>query len=435
MLAPSTKISTALSFHTGPSRSLTASRTSAISGSSQSNLMYKASSSHARKTAVSAFGESAVALSARPTPVREAAHDVSSKRPSITGGADTRRPSKARQSATRGSISSDVMPVASPICCCVPNSRSSCAADPVPFRAQPQNSAATPATPSAGTPATATRAPSPAICRALAAPIPDPPPVIRATFPSSLILCLLEWQGKLSLFATHGQHRRSPKKTLSWPTAEPASVGLDAELLNEAWSVLAECSTQALLVLRRGTWRRTHRASRTRSWQSMIQHTVPTTWSCLGGKASSGGVPATSTPSTVKPIPLRWRGTRRPSFPPGSTAHYSNPGTAMLSHCIMVALQGTPTADVRTLLHQRVHAPLGLRENEDYSIGYGRTWDVDGLPLVANWGGGGFTPRATARVGQLLAQDGGTIWLVFAGSDIFCARRAKLTLSALPTTA
>ena len=42
-------------------------------------------------------------------------------------------------------------------------------------------------------------------------------------------------------------------QTLSWPTAEPASVGLDAELLNEAWSVLAERSTQALLVLRRGT--------------------------------------------------------------------------------------------------------------------------------------------------------------------------------------
>jgi CubicO group peptidase (beta-lactamase class C family) len=28
------------------------------------------------------------------------------------------------------------------------------------------------------------------------------------------------------------------------------------------------------------------------------------------------------------------------------------------------------------------------------------------VPLVANWGGGGFTPRATARVGQLLAQNG-----------------------------
>jgi hypothetical protein len=33
------------------------------------------------------------------------------------------------------------------------------------------------------------------------------------------------------------------------------------------------------------------------------------------------------------------------------------------------------------------------------------------------------------------SDDGGTIWLVFAGSDNFCARRAKLTLSALPTTA
>jgi CubicO group peptidase (beta-lactamase class C family) len=93
-------------------------------------------------------------------------------------------------------------------------------------------------------------------------------------------------------------------------------------------------------------------------------------------------------------------------FAPGTQAHYSNPGIAMLSYCLTVALQKSSASDIITLLRQRIFEPLGLQENEDYSIGYGRTWDVDGLPMVANWGGGSFTPRATARVGQMLAQNG-----------------------------
>ena len=38
---------------------------------------------------------------------------------------------------------------------------------------------------------------------------------------------------------------------------------------------------------------------------------------------------------------------------------------------------------------------------------------VDGLKLYANWGGGSFTPRATARIGQLMLHQGdwqGKIW-------------------------
>jgi CubicO group peptidase (beta-lactamase class C family) len=45
--------------------------------------------------------------------------------------------------------------------------------------------------------------------------------------------------------------------------------------------------------------------------------------------------------------------------------------------------------------------PIGIQAKE-WSIGYGRTYEVDGLPVVANWGGGSFTARATARVGRLL---------------------------------
>jgi hypothetical protein len=49
--------------------------------------------------------------------------------------------------------------------------------------------------------------------------------------------------------------------------------------------------------------------------------------------------------------------------------------------------------------------PLGVPEQE-WSIGYGQTYTVDGLQLVANWGGGEYTARAVARVGQLILHKG-----------------------------
>ena len=118
-----------------------------------------------------------------------------------------------------------------------------------------------------------------------------------------------------------------------------------------------------------------------------------------------------------------WRGTRRRGsegepdpvslardaapviFEPGSAYAYSNPGLGMLTYCVTAAFQGTPWPDVRTLLAERLFAPLGLRD-EDWSIGYDKTFHVDGLPVVASWGGGSFTARAVARIGQLLLQDG-----------------------------
>jgi len=39
-------------------------------------------------------------------------------------------------------------------------------------------------------------------------------------------------------------------------------------------------------------------------------------------------------------------------------------------------------------------------------VGYGKTFVVDGLPLVATWGGGAYTPRATARIGRLVLHEG-----------------------------
>jgi hypothetical protein len=89
-------------------------------------------------------------------------------------------------------------------------------------------------------------------------------------------------------------------------------------------------------------------------------------------------------------------------FEPGTQNAYSNPGMAALSYAITASLNG---GDVRSLLKERVMDPLGVPERE-WSIGYGRAYEVDGLKLYANWGGASFTPRAAARVGRLMMLQG-----------------------------
>jgi CubicO group peptidase (beta-lactamase class C family) len=92
-------------------------------------------------------------------------------------------------------------------------------------------------------------------------------------------------------------------------------------------------------------------------------------------------------------------------FEPGARLSYSNPGFAMLSYVVTASLTNGPQKDLRTLLRDRVMRPMGVAD-ADWSIGYGQTSGVDGLRLVASWGGGSFTPRATARIGRLLLRQG-----------------------------
>ncbi len=92
-------------------------------------------------------------------------------------------------------------------------------------------------------------------------------------------------------------------------------------------------------------------------------------------------------------------------FEPGTKYAYSNPGMALLSYAVTASLQGTKHADVRTLLRDRIMGPIGV-EDDQWSIGYGRTYTVNGLNLVGNWGGGEYTARAVARVGRLMLRKG-----------------------------
>jgi hypothetical protein len=49
--------------------------------------------------------------------------------------------------------------------------------------------------------------------------------------------------------------------------------------------------------------------------------------------------------------------------------------------------------------------PLGIRDSE-WSIGYGQSYETDGMNVYANWGGAAFTARATAKLGLLMLQHG-----------------------------
>jgi hypothetical protein len=49
--------------------------------------------------------------------------------------------------------------------------------------------------------------------------------------------------------------------------------------------------------------------------------------------------------------------------------------------------------------------PIGAPDGE-WSCGYGKTFLVDGLPLIGSWGGGSYTPRAAARIGRLVLREG-----------------------------
>jgi CubicO group peptidase (beta-lactamase class C family) len=92
-------------------------------------------------------------------------------------------------------------------------------------------------------------------------------------------------------------------------------------------------------------------------------------------------------------------------FPPGASYAYSNPGMAALAYAVTTSLKGAPETDIYAAIKARICEPLGIPDSE-WSIGYNQPYTVDGLRLYANWGGGAFSARATARIGQLMLHGG-----------------------------
>jgi len=92
-------------------------------------------------------------------------------------------------------------------------------------------------------------------------------------------------------------------------------------------------------------------------------------------------------------------------FTPGTDVMYSNPGIGMLNYAVTVAIKDTEYKDIRTYLWERLLKKMDVPSGE-WNVGYGRTFETDGLPLVATWGGGTVSARAMAAVGRLLMNKG-----------------------------
>ncbi len=92
-------------------------------------------------------------------------------------------------------------------------------------------------------------------------------------------------------------------------------------------------------------------------------------------------------------------------FPPGTSYAYSNPGMAALAYAVIASLKSAPQTDIHAALKARICDPLGIPDDE-WSTGYNQAYTVDGLRLYANWGGAAFSPRAAARIGQLMMHGG-----------------------------
>ena len=243
----------------------------------------------------------------------------------------------------------------------------------------------------------------------------------------------------------------------TWETATPESQGMDAASLRRATEVLASRRTKNFLVVRNG--KIVHEWYAADSSAHKPHYTASMAKALVGGMSLMLAVqdgrlkpddPAARYVTSWKSDPQRsritirhlathssgiedaeqdkiphadlpgWKGAfwrRDPDpftiaihqapvvFEPGTQYAYSNPGMAALAYAVTASLKGAPQSDIRTLLEERILDPLGIARDE-WSIGYGRAYDVDGMKLYANWGGGGFSARATARVGQLMLQQG-----------------------------
>lgn len=251
-----------------------------------------------------------------------------------------------------------------------------------------------------------------------------------------------------------------PKETFEWSVAAPAEVGFSPVRLTALAESLAKKKTKSLLVIRQDRialeWYAAGRDAKTKHYAASLSKPIVGAlalallmgdgklklddlasmfipqWADDPRKSkitirhlashTSGiqdahidGVPHEKLPGWMGEF---WKRLEPPNdpftisrdtapvlFEPGAKMHYSNPGIAMLGYMVTASLKDSPQKDLRTLLRERVMRKIGIAD-QDWSVGYGKTFNVNGLPLVAPWGGGSFTPRAVARIGRLMLREG-----------------------------
>lgn len=93
------------------------------------------------------------------------------------------------------------------------------------------------------------------------------------------------------------------------------------------------------------------------------------------------------------------------TFPPGTRYEYSGPGYAVLSYIATIEVNDLGYSNIQEFLQERIMRFLEV-PSAAWSLSYGMTFPTEGRAVQGFWGGGSFTPRAAARIGQLLLQRG-----------------------------
>jgi len=268
----------------------------------------------------------------------------------------------------------------------------------------------------------------------------------------------------------------------TWETASPESQGLDPDALEAIWGDISERQTDVLLVIRNDLivfegyasgWSRNqehYTASLAKAlvggmtlilamddglidpedfaadyvtqwagvpWKEDIRIKHLATHTSGIEDAEEDGIPHEELTGWKGDF---WRGLDPPDdpftisrdlapvlFAPGTDDHYSNPGMAMLSTCVSSAIRDSAEPDLKAMLKARVMDPIEVPDDE-WEISYLRPewpwgdrydpWVVDGLTLYANWGGGMYSPNASARVGRLMLRRGNWDGVQLIGADV-----------------
>ena len=92
-------------------------------------------------------------------------------------------------------------------------------------------------------------------------------------------------------------------------------------------------------------------------------------------------------------------------YDPGTESRYSGLGYYVLAYVLAKAYANHNVHDIRELLQTRVMEPIGVAP-KDWSISYGDSYSWEGLKLYAIGSGADITPRAAAKIAQLMLQNG-----------------------------
>lgn len=247
--------------------------------------------------------------------------------------------------------------------------------------------------------------------------------------------------------------RRGPPPDIAWDTADPEDEGLNGDALHSLSSWLAAHGTEAFLVVRGNhvvyEWYRSWKGVNLR--QGLAAMAKATTANVALLAAATDGWIAFDDPAW-RYIPA-WRedslrsrirledlaahqsglatedfddprgGWQRPYFehperrfamalhtvpivfPPRTRYNYAGAGYYVLAYALTAALRDAPEHDIKAFLRERIMRPMGIPD-ADWSLSYGESYQMDGMTLYAIGSGAEYTPRAAARMGQLILDFG-----------------------------